>query len=700
MSKPKSVSFKPTQVLNADKSIATQSINSDLEAKLDEHIADKNIHMDSDTRDAIKYLRKDVDSHTNNSDIHVTKNERSTWNAKESPEGAQAKANKVLNTLNLHKADSDVHVTKNEKEVFKDKYTKAETRNLVKQTLVGLKFLKAIPSKADLNKTYPKPEYNSCVYLRYEKQYLVYNGKEWVDFNLILTPESTEEFDGLLSNEDKVKLDSVEEGANKYIHPDNVDTRHVSDTQIEYWNKKADSNLVSNIEDGLMRSEDKVKLDSIEEGANKYIHPETHDASIIKEDSDHRFTTDEEKATWNKKAEVEYVDNSVSKTLISAKSFTDSKIAALLNSTEEQLEVLRSLSFELKKDDVTKKFFDLFNECVKNKEFQSHSLNNDIHMSKSDRILLNDVKSAIDSGMNPDWNETDSSSLSFIENKPTSLPANGGNADTVGGYTAEQLMDKKYYYDYSVLSEDELEKAINGLNKLNGYNLLIGPVSYNLDKEIVIKASNTTITGIVNVSKLLGVAIKIIGDNNIIENITITNVDSGIVNKTAIYVEGNNNTIRNNIITNYSNGIIIEGSNNKIIYNSLYNIRNIAIGLQADNNSNYGNIVEGNDVKNSNIGIGLISSKNSLTKNHIIKNNVFNCSIGIVLSNTTNDKSKTTMNIINENIVMRGRGEESEYLSNHKTIVSEFSCKNIISSNITSGKEIVAPNDVLSNNIF
>lgn len=700
MAKPKIASFKPTQVLKLEQDTAVVASSSDLQTKLDEHISNKNIHMDTDTRDTISYLRKDIDNHTKDSDIHITKVERSTWNSKETPAGAQAKANKVLNALNLHEEDSDIHVTKAEKESFKDKYTKAETRNLLKQGLTGLKFLKAVSSKIDLEKTYPKPDYNSCVYLRYEKKYLVYNGKEWVDFNMIMTPESTEEYDGLMTSEDKAKLDSIETGANKYIHPDNIETRHVSDTQINYWNKKADSTLASNIADGLMRSEDKIKLDSIETGANKYIHPDTHPATMITEDKSHRFTTDDEKDSWNKKAEVEYVDNSTSKVLTSAKSFTDAKIAALLNSTEEQLEVLRSLSFELKKDDVSKKFFDLYNECVKNKEFQIHSLNSDIHMSKSDRVLLNDVKSALNSGLNPDWEETNASSLKYIEHKPVSLPANGGNADTVGGYTAEQLLNKTYYYDYAVESENELEKTINCLNKNSGYTLLIRPGSYDLDKELVIKASNIVITGIGKLSKLLEVSIKIIGNNNIIENITLSNNDSNIVNKTAIYIEGNDNIIRNNNISNYANGIEIEGSNNKIISNSLYNIRNTAINLKANNNTNYGNTIDNNDVKNSIIGISLISSENYLNKNYVTKNNVLNCSTGIVLSNTISDKTKTTMNIINENIVMRGNGDSSEYLSNYKTIASEFSSKNIISSNITSGKEIVAPNDILSNNIF
>lgn len=36
-----------------------------------------------------------------------------------------------------------------------------------------------------------------------------------------------------------------------------------------------------------------------------------------------------------------------------------------------------------------------------------------------------------------DWNETNTGSDAYIKNKPTSLPANGGNADTVNGHTVE-----------------------------------------------------------------------------------------------------------------------------------------------------------------------------------------------------------------------------------------------------------------------
>lgn len=43
------------------------------------------------------------------------------------------------------------------------------------------------------------------------------------------------------------------------------------------------------------------------------------------------------------------------------------------------------------------------------------------------------------------WNETDDTSDAYIQNKPTSLPANGGNADTVGGKSVDDTQDSDQY---------------------------------------------------------------------------------------------------------------------------------------------------------------------------------------------------------------------------------------------------------------
>lgn len=53
---------------------------------------------------------------------------------------------------------------------------------------------------------------------------------------------------------------------------------------------------------GLMSPEDKSKLDGIAANANNYTHPSSHNADMITQDSTHRFVTDTEKSAWNGKA--------------------------------------------------------------------------------------------------------------------------------------------------------------------------------------------------------------------------------------------------------------------------------------------------------------------------------------------------------------------------------------------------------------
>lgn len=58
---------------------------------------------------------------------------------------------------------------------------------------------------------------------------------------------------------------------------------------------------------GYMTPELKKKLDGIANGANNYVHPSSHPASMITQDATHRFVTDTEKTTWNAKASTAVV---------------------------------------------------------------------------------------------------------------------------------------------------------------------------------------------------------------------------------------------------------------------------------------------------------------------------------------------------------------------------------------------------------
>ena len=101
--------------------------------------------------------------------------------------------------------------------------------------------------------------------------------------------KATTTTDGLMSKEDKTKLDSL----SNYTHPNNSSTRHVTDLQIAAWDAKASANKATQTTDGLMSKEDKTKLDNISTGATNYVHPD---------DENTRHVTDEQIASWNAKA--------------------------------------------------------------------------------------------------------------------------------------------------------------------------------------------------------------------------------------------------------------------------------------------------------------------------------------------------------------------------------------------------------------
>ena len=118
---------------------------------------------------------------------------------------------------------------------------------------------------------------------------------------------STEDY----TSEEKAKLAGVAAGANNYQHPathpatmieQDASHRFVTDAEKTTWNGKASTAVVTQSANGLMSAADKKKLDGVAAGANNYQHPATHPASVIVQDSTHRFVTDTEKTTWNGKA--------------------------------------------------------------------------------------------------------------------------------------------------------------------------------------------------------------------------------------------------------------------------------------------------------------------------------------------------------------------------------------------------------------
>lgn len=86
-----------------------------------------------------------------------------------------------------------------------------------------------------------------------------------------------------LTPAEKAKLDGIEEGANNYIHP----ATHPASMIEEEANKR------------FFKDDERTKLAGIENNANNYVHPTNHPASMIQENNDKMFVSKAEKDVWN-----------------------------------------------------------------------------------------------------------------------------------------------------------------------------------------------------------------------------------------------------------------------------------------------------------------------------------------------------------------------------------------------------------------
>lgn len=108
---------------------------------------------------------------------------------------------------------------------------------------------------------------------------------QWGDDKDTTPAKATTGADGLMSKEDKAKLDGIAANANNYTHPTGAGNNHIPDGgssgQILKWSaagtatwgaEKTYSEATSDAA-GLMSVADKTKLDGIAAQANKYVLP-------------------------------------------------------------------------------------------------------------------------------------------------------------------------------------------------------------------------------------------------------------------------------------------------------------------------------------------------------------------------------------------------------------------------------------------
>lgn len=119
--------------------------------------------------------------------------------------------NTSSDNLQNHVGNLDIHVSLSEKDKYLDKYTKAEIDNLFSSLESNTDWKESVNTHSDLNTTYPTPEDGWTVNVKDTNITYRYSGNEWIAISANAIPKATEELDGLLTKEDKTKINNMYE---------------------------------------------------------------------------------------------------------------------------------------------------------------------------------------------------------------------------------------------------------------------------------------------------------------------------------------------------------------------------------------------------------------------------------------------------------------------------------------------------------
>lgn len=113
-----------------------------------------------------------------------------------------------LNTeLSGHTEDNNLHVTPVEKVLWADKYTKIEIDNKLSALETNIDWKEAVETYENIATAYPAPQDGWTVNVRDTDYTYRYSGTKWVAISANAIPKATESLDGLMSKEDKAKID-------------------------------------------------------------------------------------------------------------------------------------------------------------------------------------------------------------------------------------------------------------------------------------------------------------------------------------------------------------------------------------------------------------------------------------------------------------------------------------------------------------
>ena len=172
---------------------------------------------------------------------------------------------------------------------------------------------------------------------------------------------------------------------------------------------------------------------------NKTI--ENIEAVSINTDSTHKFISDTQLSIFKDKVSTFELQSAISNLRTELEKIVNDYFIKLINK-EDAVQRIKDIECAISESKDLDSIISLLSGKATKNELNDHA-KSIFHLNNNDRKALNLLIKFIEKGC-ADWNAP-STEPNYIRNKPESLPANGGNADTVGGYKPKDLLNHQAY---------------------------------------------------------------------------------------------------------------------------------------------------------------------------------------------------------------------------------------------------------------
>lgn len=242
--------------------------------------------------------------------------------------------------------------------------------------------------------------------------------------------------------------------------------------------------LIKTLEDELLKHENSVVAHQVYEGGTSTTYtsnidytssdvdvedmpvstvvPDVHAEDVIT-DANHRFISDSDLAIFRDKPSSLEVSAAIMDLRNEIKTALATYFNNLLNTTDS-VKKLKDIFTMISSSEKESAIMNALGTKISDEEFKKHT-DSTVHLTNADRDALNQLVKFISLGC-ADWNATPEDA-NYIRNKPTRLPACGGDAETVMGYTIQDLYNtqlEEYIVGVTTSVDEDIDGTTINLN--------------------------------------------------------------------------------------------------------------------------------------------------------------------------------------------------------------------------------------------